>query len=74
MVDIPQVLIDLLQNYKKRMEMIYGEIKSDDFVFGIDRPLSLTTMDRYKNNTCKNSNIKQIRIHDFRHSHASLLI
>lgn len=74
MVDIPQGLINLLQDYKKRMEMIYGKIKSDDFVFGIDRPLSLTTMDRYKNNACKNANVKQIRIHDFRHSHASLLI
>jgi len=48
--------------------------KKDTFVFGADTPLADTTIERYKNQYCKLAKVKQIRIHDFRHSHASLLI
>lgn len=44
------------------------------YVFGGIKPLSQTTITRKKNNYCKIANVKQIKIHDFRHSHASLLI
>lgn len=37
-------------------------------------PLSTTTIERKKNKYCSLSSVKQIRIHDFRHSNASLLI
>lgn len=45
-----------------------------DFIFGGIKPLAPTTIERKKNQYCNIANVKQIRIHDFRHSHATLLI
>ena len=44
------------------------------FVFAGDRPLAETSIARVKNAACSEAKVKKIRIHDFRHSHASLLI
>lgn len=44
------------------------------YIFGGVKPLSATTIGRKKNEYCELSNVKKIRIHDFRHSHASLLL
>lgn len=47
---------------------------NDWFVFGGIRPTPESTILNHKNKYCKLAEIKQIRIHDFRHSCASLLI
>ena len=44
------------------------------FVFGGIKPLATTTITRKKDYYCSLSGIKRIKIHDFRHSHASVLI
>lgn len=44
------------------------------FVFGDELPFRETTIQVKKNKYCKLSGVKQIRIHDFRHSCASFLI
>lgn len=44
------------------------------FVFGGLNPLSQTTVGRRKDEYCLKANVKRIRIHDFRHSHATLLL
>lgn len=44
------------------------------FIFGDVYPLATTTIQNRKNSNCKIAKVKQIRIHDFRHSCASLLI
>jgi integrase len=44
------------------------------FVFGNIEPIAPSTMLDRKNMDCKLAGVKQIRIHDFRHSCASLLI
>ncbi len=44
------------------------------FVFGGIRPTPETTIQIHKNKYCELANVKKIRIHDFRHSCASLLI
>lgn len=44
------------------------------YVFGYDKPLDDNTIRRRKNYYVKLANVKNIRIHDFRHSHVSLLI
>lgn len=49
-------------------------VKLNCFVFGVNKLLSDTTIERHKNNYCKIANVKQIKIHDFRHSHTSYLI
>ena len=70
---IPKVL-------ENDLKMLYNEYKkysnySDDwFVYGGSTPLKDTTITSRKHNHCLEANIKEIRIHDFRHSCASLLI
>ena len=44
------------------------------FVFGNELPFRETTICKRKNKYCKLAEVKQIRIHDFRHSCASFLI
>lgn len=44
------------------------------FVFGGLNPMSQTTIGRRKDEYCKKANVKRIRIHDLRHSHATLLL
>ena len=75
---IRKVLIDEelknnLYEYKKYCEK---KIHFDKnwFIFGDLTPLAPTTIERHKNNYCNIAKVKKIRIHDFRHSHASLLI
>ena len=52
----------------------YKDFNNNWFVFGNTLPFPETTIQKRKNSYCKLANIKQIRIHDFRHSCASLLI
>ena len=51
----------------------YGDC-NNLFVFGGEKPLAPTTIDKKKNQACKRANIEPIRIHDFRHSHATYLL
>ena len=44
------------------------------YLFGGDAPLSPTTIQRHFDEAVKASGVKKIRIHDLRHSHASVLI
>lgn len=63
------ILLSLKEYYKK----IIG-FNENWLIFGGIRPLSTTTIERKKNKYCKLAGVKQIRIHDFRHSHATMLI
>lgn len=62
-------LLDLKKYYIK----IYGEFSFDYFIFGGQKPLSPTTINRYKLNACNKANLRPITLHQFRHSHATLL-
>lgn len=62
--------LNKLKNYYKNMV----DFSDNWYVFGGIVPLAPTTIARRKDKYCKDSGIKKIRIHDFRHSHASLLI
>lgn len=44
------------------------------FIFGESDPLCRTNIDRYFNEAIRRSGVKKIRIHDLRHSHASILL
>lgn len=73
LLPIPQNVLNSLKSlYNDAMK--YTDFKRDWFVFGNSLPFRETTIQNYKNKACKLANIKQIRIHDFRHSCASLLI
>ncbi len=59
----------LIKYYSKN----YENFNQDFYLFGADEPIATTTLDRKKDFYCKKSGVKQIRIHDFRHSHATML-
>lgn len=46
----------------------------DKFLFGFDKPFDDNKIHRYTDKWIKQAGVKKIRIHDFRHSHISLLI
>ena len=65
-ITIPQGLKACLQDY---MKQCYG-LRPDDRIF----PYTKSFLDHEMENGCKRSGVKKIRIHDLRHSHASLLV
>lgn len=70
---IPKKLLESLKIMKNNaMKKKY--FKETWFVFGDELPFRETTIQVRKNKYCKLAGVKQIRIHDFRHSCASFLI
>ena len=70
-------LDDELINKLNRLKRYYQGFEGFDnnwFIFGGINPLSPSTIGRKKNKYCESAKVKKIRIHDFRHSHASLLL
>lgn len=57
----------LIKNYEK------GDNR-DLFLFGGSKPLSSTSINRRKVEACKKANLRPITLHQFRHSHATLLL
>lgn len=64
----------------KDLEILFKEnINKEKFnnswyILGNEKYLPITNLMNRKNKNCKNAELKQIRLHDFRHSCASLLI
>ena len=70
---MPQVLTNDLKAMKNEAEKIPG-FNDNFFVAGDMLPVCSNTLTNHKNVNCKLANVKQIRLHDFRHSCASLLV
>ena len=70
---IPKKLLESLKILKEQAKK-KKYFKETWFVFGDELPFRETTICERKNKYCKLSGVKQIRIHDFRHSCASFLI
>lgn len=66
-------LNDLEALKKGDSELLFG-INDSYFIIGDIVPQISSTITAKKNRNCKLAGVKQIRIHDFRHSCASLLI
>lgn len=58
----------------KKYYQNFVDFDNNWYIFGGIIPLAPTTIGRRKNIYCEKANVKKIRIHDFRHSHASLLL
>ena len=67
---LPDSLINLLQDYIKT----FPQVNNSQFFFGFDNPLNDKAIYNKLTKHTELCNNKKIRIHDFRHSHASLLI
>ena len=68
-IALPKSLIALLEEYASTVPH-----SETDFIFGWITPLSTTAISYAFAKYIKASGVKRIRIHDLRHSHASLLI
>lgn len=66
------LLEDLEKLYNSQKQ--YKNFNQEWYVFGNDLPIHKDTIRRRKNANCKEAGVKQIRVHDFRHSCASFLI
>lgn len=73
LLPIPDILLNNLLKLKKEY-IKYENFNKNWFVFGGINPLADTTIQKRNENNAKNAKLKHIRIHDFRHSCASLLI
>lgn len=72
-IPIPNFLISDLEELYDRCSIYYG-FKDTWFVFGDFDPLCETTLRDRKTKNAFMAGVKDIRVHDFRHSCASLLI
>lgn len=72
-IPIPKHLINELKIYKESCKRIYG-FNENYYAFSHSEPISNGMLYTRNKRNCKLANIKKIRIHDFRHSCASLLI
>lgn len=77
-ISMPEAIWTALSNEKERHREMYGW-SEERFVFGYHKPLDPENIRRRLKATIKRANddkqkLPDIRIHDFRHSHASYLI
>ena len=72
-IPITKNLAELINNLYKEQSQ-YSNFTKDWFIFGNMFPLSPTTIQKRRDKLVELSGVKRIRIHDFRHSTASLLI
>lgn len=71
-LQMPKPLIKILNEHKQRYEKLDGF--NDNFrICGGTKPLRDSTLDKRNKKYAELAGLKTIRIHDFRHSHASLL-
>ena len=65
-------LIYLLDKEYERVKIL-PNFSHEWYIFGGIKPLTQTTIGRRKDKYCELANVKKIKIHEFRHSHATLL-
>ena len=72
-IEMPTPLQNVLCDHLKR---VCGDpfFTRDKFVCGFDRPLRNTSLDVYNRTVAQLAGLPRLRIHDFRHTHASTLI
>ena len=70
---LPEKVVKELEELKNS-EKDFRDFSNDHFIFGGKYPISDTSINRQKKEACAAANLPIIRLHDFRHSHASVLI
>ena len=71
-IQIPLPLIEILNEHKERQKQLTN-FSEDSRILGDERCIRDTTIQKRNELYSKVAGVKRIRIHDFRHSHASLL-
>ena len=70
---MPETLVNSLKKTKLEAKQLNG-FNENYFVAGDAFPINSNALADCKNTNCEKAGVKQIRLHDFRHSCASLLI
>lgn len=73
-LQIPEPLMKILKEHKKRQQEGSRLFFDNYRVCGGERPLRDTSIENKNKTFAKSANLPHIRIHDFRHTHASLLV
>lgn len=73
-IRIDSILVNEINELKEYYNQTYSDFNESFYIFGGKSPLSPTTITRKKDLYVKKAKVKKIRIHDFRHSHATLLL
>ena len=72
-IQAPQPLLDILAEHKQRQQSASHLFNEDFRVCGGEGPLSDTSIENRNQTFAEQAELPHIRIHDFRHSHVSLL-
>lgn len=72
-IQMPKILRSEMEEFYKSSSEQYG-FNDEFFIFYGDRPFNIKTLNNRLDEYCLKAGVKRIRIHDFRHSHASFLI
>lgn len=72
-INLNDSIINDLLEYNSFCKTYYLNFQDNYFIFGGYQPISFTHLKRKKDFYCEKANVKQIKIHEFRHSHACLL-
>lgn len=73
-IKAPKYLVDKLQQHYNMCQERYENFDGDYYICGGGRPLRDTSLQNEQKKYEKKAELPHIRIHDFRHSHATLLI
>lgn len=73
-LQIPRPLMDILQKQQKIQEKEYKNWSDNMLVCGGENPLRDTSISNKNIELSQKAGLRTIRIHDFRHTHATLLI
>lgn len=72
-IQIPRRLQTILEEHRKRSESSLECFTEAAYICGGERPIRDTSIEKKNKHYAELAGVKRIRIHDFRHSHASLL-
>lgn len=72
-IQLPIPLMNILQEHKERQKLCFNSIE-DLRICGGEQCIRNSSLQKKNVTYAKQAEIKRIRIHDFRHSHASLLV
>lgn len=72
-IQIPEPLRAVLSEHYERCKKAVPKFSDDMYICGGERPIRDTSLEKHNKKFADLAGVKRIRIHDFRHSHASLL-
>lgn len=72
-IQIPKPLCVILEQHRERCRTTIENFTDEMYICGSERPIRDTSIEKKNKLFAEQAGVKRIRIHDFRHSHASLL-